>query len=170
MLTSAQRWVILQTRDPEYHSAFVYAVKTTNIYCRPTCSARLARRANVLFYNTASAAEAAGYRACKRCHPEIPEWHPRLRGLVERAKGIIEAGKEEIGLKTLAGMVGASEWHLLRQFKKEVGVTPRGYWTVACQQRRGEAAVDELMREIEMAERDAPAADGDEFVDWDGGQ
>ncbi|PYH74089.1 putative DNA repair and transcription factor Ada [Aspergillus vadensis CBS 113365] len=65
------RWLAIQTRDPRYTSTFVYAVLTTKIYCRPTCPARLARRANVRFYDTASQAERAGFRPCKRCKPEI---------------------------------------------------------------------------------------------------
>ncbi|GLB06933.1 hypothetical protein AtubIFM57258_002252 [Aspergillus tubingensis] len=69
--STSTRWLAIQTRDPRYTSTFVYAVLTTKIYCRPTCPARLARRANVRFYDTASQAERAGFRPCKRCKPEI---------------------------------------------------------------------------------------------------
>ncbi|OJJ68700.1 hypothetical protein ASPBRDRAFT_46889 [Aspergillus brasiliensis CBS 101740] len=68
--STSTRWLAIQTRDPRFTNTFVYAVLTTKIYCRPTCPARLARRANVRFYDTASQAERAGFRACKRCKPE----------------------------------------------------------------------------------------------------
>ncbi|EXJ88491.1 hypothetical protein A1O1_05421 [Capronia coronata CBS 617.96] len=68
-ITPSSRWKALMTRDGLATSAFVYAVLTTKIYCRPDCKARLARRANVVFYATAAQAEKAGFRACKRCKP-----------------------------------------------------------------------------------------------------
>lgn len=178
MLTTTQRWLALQTRDPKYHTAFIYAVKTTRIYCRPTCPSRLARQANIVYYNSPSEAEAAGYRACKRCHPEdLDGWDPKKDGIVERARVAIEGGEVEIGLKDLAKMVKTSEWHLLRSFKKEMGVTPRGYWGVVCERRSrasnnivlGEDGVDQLMREIE-AEEEAEENVRlvlEEFVDFD---
>ncbi|KAG9596227.1 hypothetical protein KCU77_g5192, partial [Aureobasidium melanogenum] len=64
--TPSSRWQALVTRNPAANGTFVYCVLTTHIYCRPTCPARLARRANVEFFSTSSEAEAAGYRACKR--------------------------------------------------------------------------------------------------------
>lgn len=67
--TPAARWTALTTRDSDARDAFIYAVRTTGIYCRPDCSARLARRANVEFFDTADQAEREGYRACKRCKP-----------------------------------------------------------------------------------------------------
>lgn len=68
--TPSARWNALTSRDPAASKAFIYAVRTTKIYCRPDCRARLARRANVSFYDTAAQAEADGYRACKRCKPD----------------------------------------------------------------------------------------------------
>ncbi|KAK0609049.1 Bifunctional transcriptional activator/DNA repair enzyme Ada [Lasiodiplodia hormozganensis] len=65
------RWRALTARDPAAHASFVYAVLSTRIYCRPTCPARLARRANIVFYDAAAQAAAAGFRACKRCRPDV---------------------------------------------------------------------------------------------------
>ncbi|KAF2222242.1 metal binding domain of Ada-domain-containing protein [Elsinoe ampelina] len=65
-----ERWAAVVGRDKTFDGAFVYCVKSTNIYCRPTCAARLARRANVHFCDTAQEAEVAGFRPCKRCKPE----------------------------------------------------------------------------------------------------
>lgn len=76
-LTPAERWAALTTRDPAASKAFIYAVRTTKIYCRPDCRARLARRANVAFYDNAQQARQDGYRPCKRCKPD-----PIVRSIV----------------------------------------------------------------------------------------
>src|SRR4051812_34929914 len=70
-LCDDSRWKAVQSRDPAADSAFIYCVRTTKIYCRPICKARLARRANVEFFRTSHEARKAGYRACKRCKPEL---------------------------------------------------------------------------------------------------
>ncbi|KAK6595500.1 DNA repair and transcription factor ada [Botrytis cinerea] len=72
-LTSTQRYQALLSRDPLSHSSFIYSVITTKIYCRPTCPSRLARRANIVFHETADDAEKDGFRACRRCRPDIDE-------------------------------------------------------------------------------------------------
>ncbi|TGO63247.1 hypothetical protein BCON_0014g00360 [Botryotinia convoluta] len=71
--TSTRRYQALLSRDPLAHSSFIYSVITTKIYCRPTCPSRLARRANIIFHETAEEAEKDGFRACKRCRPDIDE-------------------------------------------------------------------------------------------------
>ncbi|KAI9650388.1 hypothetical protein NHQ30_000402 [Ciborinia camelliae] len=70
-LTSTQRHQALLSRDPLAHSSFIYSVITTKIYCRPTCPSRLARRANIFFHESAEEAERDGFRACKRCRPDV---------------------------------------------------------------------------------------------------
>ena len=70
------RWAAVQSRDPAADRAFVYGVRTTKIYCRPICKARLARRSNVTFYRSPQEAQDAGFRACKRCKPELPTTMP----------------------------------------------------------------------------------------------
>src|ERR1700738_5320293 len=67
--TSDPRWLLLVARDEKSDGKFFYSVKTTGVYCRPSCAARLARPENVRFYTTTEAAEKAGFRACKRCKP-----------------------------------------------------------------------------------------------------
>ncbi|TGO29930.1 hypothetical protein BPAE_0009g00260 [Botrytis paeoniae] len=71
--TSTRCYQALLSRDPLAHSSFIYSVITTKIYCRPTCPSRLARRANIVFHETAEEAEKDGFRACKRCRPDINE-------------------------------------------------------------------------------------------------
>ena len=134
MFTSpSTRWAALQTRDPLAHTTFVYAVLSTHIYCRPDCISRLARRSNVVFYDTAAEAAAAGYRACKRCKPEMPEFQPQADA-VRRACEIIESearGGREIGLQELASRIGVTKCHLHRVFRGRMGVTPRE-WGIRC--------------------------------------
>src|SRR5687767_13437916 len=82
--SSAARWRAIVNRDPSVNS-FVYAVRTTRIYCRPSCPARLARRANVEFYDSPAQAEKAGYRSCKRCKPELHVMVDPHVAMVEKA-------------------------------------------------------------------------------------
>ncbi len=64
------RWQAVVDRDPAFDGSFVYSVKTTGVYCRPACPSRLAKPANVAFHANCEAAETAGFRACRRCHPK----------------------------------------------------------------------------------------------------
>ena len=87
------RWRAVLGRDPAADGAFVYSVRTTGIYCRPTCPSRRPRPENVRFHATAGEAEAAGFRPCRRCDPAGEGPAARLAGLVERACRAIEAGR-----------------------------------------------------------------------------
>ena len=69
-LTDIQRWEALVQRNPQADGAFLYAVKTTGVYCRPGCSSRLPNQKNVTFFQTCADAEQAGFRPCKRCQPD----------------------------------------------------------------------------------------------------
>lgn len=126
--TPTARWSALTVRDPESNNKFVYCVKTTRIYCRPICPSRRARRANVEFHNTPTQAEAAGYRACKRCKPEILNGEEaevqKMRARIARAKQRVLSG-EDVVLKDLAKEAGWSKWHFGRVFKKVVGLSPK---------------------------------------------
>src|SRR5256885_323643 len=94
-----RRWRAVAERDPAFDGKFVYAVKPTGVYCRPTCPARLARRENVTFYATGNDAEAAGFRACRRCRPNEAPTAARHVAAVARAVREIETAYE---LPTLA--------------------------------------------------------------------
>jgi methylphosphotriester-DNA--protein-cysteine methyltransferase len=131
--TPSTRWTAIQSRNPEAASAFVYCVITTKIYCRPTCPSRLARRANVIFHDKAAAAAAEGFRACKRCRPELRdgEGDPQ-KVAVEKACNLVrneqpggEYGKWSV--KALAMEVGLTESHFCRIFKKVMGMTVGEY-------------------------------------------
>lgn len=129
--TSASRWQAITQRDATITN-FVYGVLTTKIYCRPSCPARLARRANVEFYDTPTQAEQAGFRACKRCKPEsILTAQSNPAGLV--VEQTCMAIREEVArgskpkLSDLAARVGLTVSHFHRVFKRVMGVTPGQY-------------------------------------------
>src|SRR5688500_18863299 len=117
-LTEVERWRALEGRDQRAEGRFVYSVKTTGVYCRPTCAARLALRKNVLFFETCAAAEEAGFRACKRCRPNGEAQIEREAEAVRRACRMIEEAESAPGLEELARTAGFSRFHFLRLFKK----------------------------------------------------
>jgi AraC family transcriptional regulator of adaptative response/methylated-DNA-[protein]-cysteine methyltransferase len=125
--TDDERWAALVQRDPQADGAFLYGVKTTGIYCRPTCPSRLPNRENVRFFDTPRAAEEAGFRPCKRCDPQSPHRQDRQRQTVLQVCRLIETSDEPPALADLAAAVGLSPFYLHRTFKRIVGVTPKQY-------------------------------------------
>jgi AraC family transcriptional regulator of adaptative response/methylated-DNA-[protein]-cysteine methyltransferase len=122
-----QRWEAVLRRDRSADGAFVYAVATTGVYCRPSCPARRPRRENVAFFETCEAARAAGFRACRRCRPDaVNEAHPHA-ALVEAACRRIEAAEDIPSLRELADDAGLSPYHFHRIFKSITGLTPKAY-------------------------------------------
>lgn len=124
----ASRWAAVVARAPKADGIFVYCVKTTRIYCRPVCKARLARRSNVEFYTLAREAERAGFRACKRCRPDLTSFNPEA-DVVKKICNIIRNSSNGTPprLDTLAKAAGLTKSHFHRLFKKETGLTPREY-------------------------------------------
>jgi AraC family transcriptional regulator of adaptative response/methylated-DNA-[protein]-cysteine methyltransferase len=118
-------WQAIQTRDARYNGAFFYGVRSTGVYCRPTCPSRRPRREQVVFFPTWEAAETAGFRACQRCLPRQPE-EPAVE-LANRARRIIESADEPLTLTELGHRLGISPFHLQRTFKAVTGLTPRQY-------------------------------------------
>ncbi len=124
MLDSEQCWAALANREAQADGGFVYAVRTTGVYCRPGCASRLPQRENVAFYETPAAAEAAGFRPCKRCRPsEAPG--ERHVAAIERACALIRARDTLPSLAELAAAAGISRFHFHRVFKEITGATPR---------------------------------------------
>jgi len=120
-------WEAIRRRDPAYDGRFFVAVRTTGVYCRPSCKSRPAKRENVLFFSTAEAAERAGYRACKRCRPDRLGAPDAQVEAVRRACEKIASAEEAPPLKNLAAEAGLSPFHFHRVFKKVTGVTPKAY-------------------------------------------
>jgi AraC family transcriptional regulator of adaptative response/methylated-DNA-[protein]-cysteine methyltransferase len=123
---SDPRWSSVMARDAAADGRFVYAVRTTGVYCKPSCASRRARPENVEFYPTTAAAEAAGFRACRRCRPDRPQTDTRAE-LVTALCRYIEAAEAPPTLEALARRAGMSPFHLQRVFKQVTGITPKQY-------------------------------------------
>ncbi|MEM1126505.1 MAG: bifunctional DNA-binding transcriptional regulator/O6-methylguanine-DNA methyltransferase Ada [Bacteroidota bacterium] len=128
-LTDA-RWTALSTRDAQHDGRFVYAVTTTGIYCRPSCGARTPRRSHVVLFAAPVGAEAAGFRACRRCRPQDEVAPSAAR--VHQAQALIDERLRTDPdtpwtLEALADAVGWSRSHLQRTFTRLIGLSPRAY-------------------------------------------
>lgn len=121
------RWQAVLARDKSFDGAFVYAVSTTSIYCRPGCPSRCADRHNVMFYDDAASAEQAGFRACKRCRPDQAGRGADLAQKIAQVCRVIETCDTVPALKDLASMTGLSRFHFHRVFKDVTGITPKAY-------------------------------------------
>jgi len=120
------RWTAVVERDRRADGTFVYAVRTTGVYCRPSCSSRRAKRANVEFHETPADAQRAGFRPCRRCRPDqdVSRLHAETIAQICRA---IDIAEEIPSLAALARQAGLSPHHFHRVFKEATGVTPRAY-------------------------------------------
>jgi AraC family transcriptional regulator of adaptative response/methylated-DNA-[protein]-cysteine methyltransferase len=122
------RWTALVARDRAWDGAFFYGVTSTGIYCRPSCPARQPRRSVVEYFDSADAAERAGFRACRRCKPAEAQAPDPARVRVEKAcRFIREHCDQRLTLADLARVVGGSPHHLQRTFSRVVGVSPQQY-------------------------------------------
>lgn len=117
-------WQAFARRDRAFDGRFVVAVRSTGIYCKPSCAARRPRRENVAFLDDAAAARAAGYRACRRC---LPDSAARDRVAVTDAAAIIASGATAPALADIAARVGYAPHHFHRLFRRLTGVTPAAF-------------------------------------------
>ncbi len=120
-------WRAVSRRDASADGEFVFAVRTTGIFCRPSCPAKRPKRENVEFYASPEIAIAAGYRPCKRCNPESAARTLGEKRVRVAAKYLDEHPDESVSLDSLANKVKLSPFHLQREFKRIFGVSPRGY-------------------------------------------
>lgn len=126
------KWQAVMARDASCDGAFVYAVATTGIFCRPSCASRRPKHENVRFFNLPDAASAAGFRACLRCRPERAKTTDPVVERVQRMCRCIEQGLAESDdgaptLAQLAAQIGGSPHHLQRTFRRLMGITPAQY-------------------------------------------
>ncbi len=124
----------LSQRDPAFDGVFYYAVTTTGVYCRPTCKSRRPLERNVRFFTDTAAARAAGFRPCKRCHPDDGSYDAQPAWL-EQACRLLDEAEEPPTLDELAARVGVSRAHLQRTFTKAIGVSPKRYAATLREQR-----------------------------------
>lgn len=135
MIDFERCWQALCERDAGFDGRFVFAVRSTRIFCRPSCPARRPRRDGVSFFSNAADAEAAGYRACMRCAPHGQSPAEQLDGLVIAACRLLDASAAPMTLDTLAARIGLSSSHLARAFKARTGLTPHA-WAAARRRER----------------------------------
>src|SRR5271165_320174 len=122
---AARYWQATLQRDARADGAFVFAVRSTHIYCQPSCPARRPLRQNAVFFRTAQEAEKQGYRPCRRCRPKE---RPELSALVAKAAEALGNSEEEgVRLDVLAAQIGATPTKLRRAFRRMTGLTPKAF-------------------------------------------
>lgn len=142
-------WQALLNRDVRYNGVFFYGVRSTGIYCRPTCPARRPKRSQVIIFHTCEEAEAAGFHPCRRCHPrQVPPPDQRAVLVLQVCRWLEEAGTAP-ALKDLAARLGVSSYSIRRSFKALTGVTPHQYATLH--------RIQQFKREVRNSSHVAPA-------------
>jgi len=127
-MSNPEMWNAVLARDGSRDGSFVFAVKSTGIYCRPSCPARRPRPEQVSFFQLPEAAESEGFRACRRCHPRRARTNdPKIQLVRQICHAIAEHDEEPQTLQTLSAETGVSSHHLQRTFKDVMGITPRQY-------------------------------------------
>ena len=155
-LTDTRRWRAIVRRDPRYDDAFVYGVKTTNVFCKPSCSSRRPNKVNVIFFGSGDAAKDAGYRECSKCRPLSG---PEAERIVRVALDFLENRLDQrVTLMELAQHVAMSPFYLQRLFKRHVGVSPRIYVAT----RRAERLKAHLREKDSVAQASISAGYADE--------
>lgn len=136
------RWAAVLARSAQADGTFLYSVRTTGVYCRPSCPSRRAKPENVRFHTTREDAERAGFRPCKRCKPDQPSLAEQHAAAVTEACRLIESSPAMPRLEALAATAGMSTFHFHRVFKAVTGLTPKAYAAA----HRGERVRRELGR------------------------
>lgn len=151
-----QHWQAICACDSAYDGVFWYGVRTTRIFCRPSCASTAPRPENVEIFTLVSDALGAGYRPCKRCRPEDPGWYGPARDLAERTASVLAQDlARPLDLPAVARAVHASPWHLHRVFRAVTGETIR-----ACRQRLRLEAAQRLLGETGMPISDVAQCSG----------
>lgn len=124
-----KKWQAVVSCDRSYDGIFFYGVKTTGVFCRPSCKSKTPIRENVAFFDNAAKAIASGFRPCKRCCPDAVVCDPELQ-LFKKAKSIFDADySKPADFRHISKQLGVSKNHLIRLFKQHSGLTPTQYIT-----------------------------------------
>ncbi len=134
-LTGDVAWTAVLGRDRSWDGQFVYAVRTTGVYCRPSCPSRRPRRTNVAFFATPAEAEHSGYRPCRRCRPHASTGTPTERSVAAARDYLDGHGDGPVTLRELAREVGLSPSYLQRVFTRLTGMSPKAYGDAARRER-----------------------------------
>ncbi|MEK1904388.1 MAG: bifunctional DNA-binding transcriptional regulator/O6-methylguanine-DNA methyltransferase Ada [Pseudomonas sp.] len=143
-------WQAVCARDATRDGQFVFAVRSTGIFCRPSCPARRPKRENVSFHGDAAGAVAAGFRPCKRCSPQGQSPAEQLDELVIAACQLLARSEQPLTLEQLAARIGLSASHLSRAFKARTGLTPRA-WSEAQRRQRLDAVLPQADSVLQAA-------------------
>ena len=128
MRADDRKWQAVLARDREFDGALYFGVRSTGIYCRPSCPARRPRRQNVVFFPRPEAAEGAGFRPCRRCRPQgTSRAQEQAAWVAEACRRLAASEERRPRLADLGAELGLSPHHLQRTFKQVMGVTPRQY-------------------------------------------
>lgn len=120
------QWLAVETKNPEFDGVFYFGVRTTGIFCRPSCSSKVAKRQNVSFFVTSAEAERAGFRACLRCQPKKEYFPGASAALIVRAFEILKVYEMEIPtIDKLSNLLNVSPGHLQKTFKAVLGFSPK---------------------------------------------
>lgn len=125
-LNDNRMWRAVITNDPGYDGVFYYGVKSTGVFCRPSCQSKVPKRENVQFFSNRDEALREGFRPCKRCRPDSPDvYRGPIREMADRIFDLLQKDYANPRiLYELPGLVGVSPFHLIHSFKKVVGITP----------------------------------------------
>ena len=141
-LTQQEKWEAVIHCDDQYDALFFYAVRSTGIFCRPSCKSRSPVQRNVLFFDTREEAAAEGFRPCKRCRPDLLDFRP-LEELAERTKNVIDTFfSQRDKLNDEMKNLGVTQNYLIAIFRRKFGVTPLEYKSVLLAERVQEMLSD----------------------------
>jgi AraC family transcriptional regulator of adaptative response / methylphosphotriester-DNA alkyltransferase methyltransferase len=127
-MTDDQKWQAVLTNNEQYDGLFFYGVRSTKIFCRPSCKSKPPLRKNVLYFESVKQAEQAGHRPCKRCRPDLLEYRP-VKEIAERVKMLLDtyfARQKELAEKM--GQIGVTHHRMVNIFKEYYDVTPKTYY------------------------------------------
>lgn len=126
-MTEQEMWQAVIANDAGYDGVFFYAVKTTGIYCRPSCKSKPPHRENICFFETSEQARAAGFRPCKRCRSDLMDYQPMKQMAKDVKQKIEQVYREQIELNQRLHEIGITGRRLADIFKDEYGMTPKAY-------------------------------------------